>query len=318
MLRIVKEKYMPLFFLWPVIFLAGALLGVVFQKTFGVGNALRAIGISYPTSVPSGYSAVSAPLEIPEAYRGTMSLFILAGQSNMVGWASLPPDQPTDPRVFVFGNDYHWRAAIEPIDSAYNQVDKVSEDRIANYGPSLAFALASLERHPQGVIGLIPCAKNSSAIAQWQRNLSDQSLYGSCLKRARAAAVMGHISGVLFFQGETDAVDPVQYPLPEPHAFDWATLFTAFVSDLRHDLHQPELPVVFAQIAANTAPEAFTNWKVVQDQQSSVKLPMTAMITTADLPLLDGLHFTEASYRTIGERFADAYWQLLEPESSGH
>ena len=39
---------------------------------------------------------------------------------------------------------------------------------------------------------------------------------------------------------------------------------------------------------------------------------MTAMITTDDLPLLDGVHFTAESYRTIGERFAKAYWDLLQ------
>jgi hypothetical protein len=39
------------------------------------------------------------------------------------------------------------------------------------------------------------------------------------------------------------------------------------------------------------------------------------MITTSDLALADGLHFTTASYQTIGARFAAAYLPLLdEPE----
>jgi hypothetical protein len=312
MTRIIKSKHIFLFLLFGMVFLVGALAGAVIQKRIGVGNILRAVGIPYPTSMPPGDPYALSAVEIPQAYRGQMSLFILAGQSNMVGWAPVPLEEKTDQRIYTFGNDYHWRIATEPVDYAYNQVDEVSQDRIAGFGPSLAFAFASLDRQPQAVIGLIPCAKNASAIAQWQRNLSDQSLYGSCLKRVRAASAMGQIAGVLFFQGETDAQDPNQFPTPEANPFDWAELFTTFITDLRTDLNQPNLPVVFAQLGSNNAPEAFLNWEVVKQEQLSVQLPMTEMIITDDLPLLDGLHFTTESYRIIGERFAEAYWDMVQ------
>ena len=312
MIILMKSKRIFLLLLFSTVFLVGILTGAVIQKTIGIGNVLRAVGIPYPTSISPGDLYVLPTAEVPQAYRGKMSLFILVGQSNMVGWAPIPQEEKTDPRIYVFGNDYHWRVAGEPIDDAYNQVDKVSEDRIAGSGPALSFAFASLDRHPQAVIGLIPCAKNSSGIAQWQRNLSDQTLYGSCLKRARAASPMGHISGVLFLQGETDAQDPTLYPDPEPQPFDWGPLFAAFITDLRNDLHEPELPVVFAQLGHDPLSKDFPNWKIVQEQQSSIDLPMTAMITTDDLPLLDGLHFTTDSYRTIGRRFAEAYWSLVQ------
>ena len=305
-----KSKHIFPFLIFSVVFLVGILAGAVIQKMIGVGNVLRAVGIPYPTSAPGVDPDILSTAEIPVAYRGQMSLFVLAGQSNMVGWAPIPEEQKTDPRIYVFGNDYHWRIASEPIDRAYNQVDKVSEDRNAGYGPALAFAIASLDRHPRAVIGLIPCAKSSSAIAQWQRNLSDQTLYGSCLKRAQAASVMGKIAGILFFQGETDALDPILYPQPVPRPFDWATLFTALITDLRNDLHEPELPVVFAQLGSDPLSRDFLNWNIVQEQQSSIDLHMTAMITTDDLPLMDGVHFTAESYQIIGRRLADAYWDL--------
>jgi hypothetical protein len=312
MLKTTKTGRVPLAFIIGITLLVGIGIGAVFQKTLGVGNVLRTMGIPYPTTAPSVDLASLSAVEIPRAYRGQMFLFILAGQSNMIGWAPLPEGEESDPRIYVFGNDYRWRIAHEPIDDSQNQVDQVSADRIAGFGPSLAFAFASLDRHPDIVIGLIPCAKNSSAISQWQRDLSDQSLYGSCLKRAHAASPMGRVSGVLFFQGETDAQDPIQYPQPEPNPLDWSQLFIAFITDFRKDLHEPGLPVIFAQLGSNTAPEAFLNWEIVKEQQSSVQLPMTAMITTDDLPLLDGLHFTTDSYRVIGRRFADAYWELME------
>ena len=259
-----KSKRIFLLFLFSMVFLVGALAGAVIQKTIGAGNVLRAVGIPYPTSVLPEDPYIISTAEIPQVYRGQMSLFILAGQSNMVGWAPLPEEEKTDPRIYVFSNDYRWRVASEPIDQASNQVDKISEDLNAAYGPALAFALASLDRHPQTVIGLIPCAKDSTGIAQWQRNLSDQSLYGSCLKRARAASTMGRIVGILFFQGETDAQNPTLYPQPELHPFDWAQLFSAFITDLRQDLGEPDLPVVFAQLGSNPLPADFPNWQIVK------------------------------------------------------
>ncbi len=293
-----------------MVFLMGGLAGAMIQKTIGVGNILRAVGIPYPTSVPLPVNVL--PAKIPREYQGEMRLFILAGQSNMVGWAPIPDGEKTDPRIYVFGKDYQWRIADHPIEDAFNQVDMISENRIAGFGPAMDFALTSLDHHPDIVIGLIPCAKNSSGIIQWQRDLSDQSLYGSCLKRVRAASPMGEISGIMFFQGETDAQDPALYPQPEPQPSDWANLFATFITDLRNDLHEPDLPVVFAQIGTNWSPEAFPNWDIIREQQASIQLPMTTMITTDDLLLLDGLHFTSDSYRIIGNRFAEAYWSLVK------
>ena len=285
---------------------------MVVQRYVGLGNILRSVGVAYPTREPIAGSSDSPAMEIPKEHQGQMYLFILAGQSNMVGWSPIPEGEPTDPRIYLFGKDYRWRIANHPIEDTSNQVDMVSENRLAGFGPAMEFAFASLEQHPDILIGLIPCAKNSSGIIQWQRDLSDQSLYGSCLKRIRAASPMGKVAGILFFQGETDAQDPALNPQPEPYPFDWAPLFTAFMTDLRNDLHEPELPVVFAQLGADPLSQAFPNWKIVQEQQSSIDLPMLAMITTDDLPLRDGLHFTADSYRTIGRRFADAYWDLTE------
>lgn len=294
------------------VLLFGVMLGAVTQKTIGFGNVLRSMGIPYPTTIPPTISNISPVVEIPQTHQGQVRLFILAGQSNMVGWAPIPSDEQSDPRIYVFSSDYHWRIAGEPIFNAFNQVDQVSENRFAGLGPAMGFAFASLERNPELVIGLIPCAKNSSGIIQWQRDLSDQSLYGSCLKRVLAASPIGDISGILFFQGETDAADPIQYPEPEPHPAEWSQLFTTFVTDFRNDLGEPDLPTVYAQLGIDPATDAFQNWSVVKEQQASINLNRTVMIITDDLPLMDGLHFTTDSYRIIGRRFAEAYWRLVE------
>jgi hypothetical protein len=294
-----------------VFLLAGMMAGIILQKYLGLGNILRAVGIPYPTA-PAPLPTTVLSAEIPVEFQGRMHLFILAGQSNMVGWAPIPAGEKTNPRIYVFGKDYRWRLADHPIENHFNQVDTVSENSIAGFGPAMDFALTSLKRYPEIVIGLIPCAKNSSGIIEWQRNLSDQTLYGSCLKRVRAASQMGKISGLLFFQGESDAMDPNLSPTPEPHPSDWSELFVTFITDFRLDLQQPDLPVVFAQLGPNTVPEAVPNWDVIKAQQASLQLSASTMIATDDLALMDKLHFTADSYRVIGIRFAEAYWDLVE------
>ena len=155
----------------------------------------------------------------------------------MSGRGDIPqPVSVPNPRIYVFGNDYQWRLAAEPIDDPHNQIDKVSEDENAAFSPALPFAMELSSQRPELLIGLIPCAMDDTTIHNWQRNQSDQTLYGSCLKRARTASTMGTISGILFFQGESDALDPKKNPELMLSPDQWADKFAIFINDWRSDL----------------------------------------------------------------------------------
>lgn len=293
-------------------------LGILLQKYFPVGTLPGVLGTQLekmesqlnrlfktgPYNLQSG---------IPPEFQGQLSLIILAGQSNMSGADKVPKSsQNTNLRVFVFGNNYRWRIAREPIDDPKGQVDKVFEDLKAGYSPGTAFADSLVSRNQHMVIGLIPCVKWGSSIHEWQRNLSENSLYGSCLKRVRAASTMGKVAGLLFFQGESDALDPRKYPKKKLSPNNWSDKFVSFANDLRRDLSELNLPVVFAQIGNHRDLDKLINWKIVQDQQKNVKLPNSAMITTSDLALKDHVHLTAESSQIIGERFASAFWDLIQ------
>jgi hypothetical protein len=288
--------------------------GVALQKHYDFETLIRAPALKGWTSPESTqttlFPILNDALHVPAEYRGHVSLFILAGQSNMSGRGQLPPKEITHPRVFLFGNNYRWTIAREPIDDPTGQVDEVSKDDDAGVGPGLAFAISLLKRKPKMLIGLIPCAKGSSSIQAWQRNLSDNTLYGSCLKRIRAASTMGKIVGMLFFQGESDALDPKRFPKRSPSAFSYATKFASFVDDLRKDVSLLNMPVIFAQLGSHKEPHDYVNWNIVKEQQRTSKLVCALMITTDDLALADELHFTTESYRIVGERFVEAYLRL--------
>ena len=121
---------------------------------------------------------------------------------------------------------------------------------------------------------------------------------------------MGKIAGLLFFQGEADAIGPTRYAERVRSAFDYTTKFSAFVHEFRNDVSLSTLPVVFAQIGTNTAPDVFVNWNTIKTQQKMSGLPCSAMVTTDDLPLKDEVHFTTESYQIIGQRYAEALVKL--------
>jgi hypothetical protein len=287
-----------------IVLTSGAFMtGVWAQKSMGFGNILRSLGLDY-TAGEQEYYQPTVPLDeilakekigLPDELVGKMSLFVMAGQSNMSGKGTLPEMQHVNYHIYVFGNDYRWRLALEPIDSPI----------------ALSFATNLHALEPERIFGLIPCAKGETSIMEWQQNDSDQSLYGSCLKRIRAAGLAGQVDGIIFFQGEADTVNPDMAPHLPLAVNNYAEMFEKYVTDMRADLDDPNLPVVFAQIGSNKNSEKYVNWTIIQQQQESVMLACSAMITSDDLELRDEIHYTTSSYLIIGERFANAFRSLL-------
>ncbi|MGB3299011.1 MAG: sialate O-acetylesterase, partial [Phormidesmis sp.] len=293
-----------------LILACGIGLGVGLQRYFEVSaktvGLLQKAGFSRYFSAPTEAFAESlSDSAIADQLQGKLKLYVLVGQSNMVGAAELPNDIQASANVFTFGNDYRWEKATELVDNPANQVDSVSEDPEPGFGPALTFAKTLVAGDSNQLIGLIPCAKDGSSISDWQRNMSDQTLYGSCLKRVRAASSMGEVSGILFFQGEADTIDPQQFPALQPDAKAWAEKFALFAYNFRQDVGKPDLPLVYAQLGQPADLEGLPNWDLVKAQQKNIQIPNAKMIETADLPM-QGIHFTVDSYKVIGQRFADA------------
>ncbi|NJM97007.1 MAG: sialate O-acetylesterase [Phormidesmis sp. RL_2_1] len=164
-------------------------LGIGLQKSFDISaqavNLLQQAGLVRPDGGDGSADVLSDAVEstVPERLQGKLKLYVLVGQSNMVGAARVPDDINPSANIYTFGNDYRWAVATEPVDSARNQIDRVSADPAAGFGPALTFAKTLVAEDSNQLIGLIPCAKDGSSITDWQRSLSSQSLYGSCLKR---------------------------------------------------------------------------------------------------------------------------------------
>ncbi|NQE60989.1 sialate O-acetylesterase [Caulobacter sp. RHG1] len=238
-------------------------------------------------------------------------VYLLTGQSNMSGRglveALTAAERTADPAIQVYGNDEQVRPALDPLDDATGQVDAVSSDAgLAAVGPGLFFARATQTLRPKPIL-LVPCAKGGSSMAQWTPGGGRDTLYGSCLARARA--VGGKPKGILWYQGETDAgqADSAQA---------WRAAFETLVARFRADLGAKLLPIVIVQLAdppspAISAPKTYPGWAAIQAVQAGPLPTCVAMVSAQGLPKKpDDLHLTTAAQRDLGPRLAQAMDKL--------
>ncbi len=220
----------------------------------------------------------------------------------------LPDGFPEHPeRLMMFSNAWEWVPAKEPVDNSAGQVDTVSKDPIEGLvGPGVAFADTLADALPPYItIALVPCALGDTYASQWLPDVTQPprtTLYGSCVARALEASREGELAGLLWYQGESDALNSADATM-------WGSrtqqIFDAFRSDLGSDL-----PIVYAQLASLTPSRASTwlYWDAVKIQQALLQRRGQVMIETIDVQLnADGLHVSTAGHLILGPRFARAW-----------
>lgn len=238
-----------------------------------------------------------------------LDLYILAGQSNMVGLErpAVWPRFVHEDKIWLFGNDLNWHPGQEPTDDPFLAIQPYPVNQSVNPGisPGMAFADAMVEANGRPV-GLIPCAQGGSKIAHWQPGGLTDTLYGACLAMVKQAFPMGRVRGVLFWQGEGDTTR-------DELVNAWAAGFANLIAALRVDLGNPDLPVVFAQIGPSAGRWDTPQWRALQAVQAAFRAPNVAMISTFDLPLIDGdeVHVTGYGQFKAGRRFAEKMLELV-------
>ncbi|KAJ0500321.1 putative sialate O-acetylesterase domain, SGNH hydrolase superfamily [Helianthus annuus] len=188
-------------------------------------------------------------LHLASAYGSTSkgkSIILLAGQSNMSGrggvhnntWDGVVPlqSQP-NPSILRLTANLTWVEAREPL---HKDIDVHAT---CGVGPGMAFANRLLQRDPGlGPLGLVPCAvggPRGTSISEWGRGTF---LYKQLLRRAKVARRDGgSISGMLWYQGESDTVSEVDARM---YKMRLVNLFR----NLRADLGTPLLPIVHVRL----------------------------------------------------------------------
>ena len=262
----------------------------------------------YPkTSTPAAKARKKAKADPPPAEPTAaadepqnLQIYVLMGQSNMAGRGLLEKTrEPLHPKILMLTKEERWEPASEPL-----HFDK----SIAGAGLGASFALRMAAAEPQAMIGLVPCAVGGTPLSRWQKGAD---LYEQALKRIRAAQKAGIVRGVLWHQGENDALDLQQ-------AESYGRRLAEMVNDLRQDTGNSQLPFVAGTLGDFLSDDAAGNpshWRTVNAQL--LLLPgltsRTAIVDASGLkPKSDGVHFDTPSLRTLGERYATAMLKLQQ------
>jgi hypothetical protein len=220
-----------------------------------------------------------------------IQVFLLAGQSNMVGRGQPISDGtgPVDPDLLLYRNGA-WEVAQDPLGP--------DKDKERGVGPGMTFGLGVLSHEPPGTqVGLIMCARGSTSIGAWKHG---SGAFNSCRGMARDAG--GTVAGIVFLQGEFESKS-------EERASRWQRRFELVERDFQKMVGP--VPFVLGQIGNIDRPNA----QQVRDQQAAAdaEFPAVTLVPSIDLPLQpDGIHFTVDAAKTLGYRYADAWWSLSQ------
>lgn len=244
-------------------------------------------------------STEEKPKEISS--RDNLWVFILAGQSNMVGHANVEgQDTIADKRVLTINYKGELILAKEPL--------HFYEDGRTGLGCGLAFGKALLKDIPDSVqILLIPAAISASSISQW---LNDSLFKGVRLlsnfrEKVETGMKYGTIKGILWHQGESDAN-------PEGIKFYKERLAKLF-SEFREATKNEKLPVLLGELGSFSKNRENYNKINNEIRKYSEQDKNSVLIRTDDLKDTgDNIHFNSESQRILGKRYAEGYMKVKD------
>jgi len=226
-------------------------------------------------------------------------LWVIAGQSNAVGYGHGAVVDPPMLGVSVFGGDEVWRLATHPIfDPTETRHPANRDGGWVDVSPWLAFGTGIFTG--AGVpVGLIPAALGGSPLSAWDPgNPEGAYLYENMLSLIDAAG--GRVAGMAWYQGESDANAEL--------AATYLARFTRFVAAFRARCGAG-LPVLTAQLNRyfdSADPAQGRAWSAIREAQrrAARAIPGVAAVPTLDLGLSDAIHTSAVGNVVLGERFA--------------
>ncbi|HLO59779.1 MAG TPA: sialate O-acetylesterase [Bacteroidales bacterium] len=241
----------------------------------------------------------------------TFHIYLMFGQSNMEGAGTIEPrDRLINPRVWMMQDSTcpnldrvygQWYPAAPPLNRCWGKL-----------GPGDSFGRMLGEQAPAYVskIGLINVSVSGCNIFIYKKGCPDgldqisQGIPFSCgytwlLDLAKKAQKAGVIKGIIFHQGETNNTDQT-----------WKSTVKQIVSDLKSDLGLGDIPFLAGELLYAEYGSCCSAHNVEINKLPAI-IPNAHVISAAGLPGADYAHFTSASYRTFGERYARKMLKLV-------
>jgi sialate O-acetylesterase len=273
----------------------------------------------------------------PAADKG--DLWFIGGQSNMCGFGTLKENIKPDPRILFFAAKAdQWIPACEPLNSLFyphgdphGMVPDYTRLPVGGAGLGMFFA-EQVVKHTARPLGIIGVATGGPAAKTWSPEFPEKPvpgdtyprryIYQPLVKRIIQAGGWGRLKGVVWYQGESDAVE-----LPSA-AKVYEQSLAQFIDRLRIDTGNPDLPFIIVQIDRQVstlspgqpgksklgeevpdALAAYTEaWEHVREVQRQMadKRENVYLVSAIDLgDMVDPIHLEYESFRKLGPRIAE-------------
>lgn len=233
-----------------------------------------------------------------------LHIFIMAGQSNMAGRAHVEPcDTIPNRRIITIDKDLNWIYAKEPL--------HFYEPNVAGLDCGMSFASHLLDSLPDSIsIGLIPCAVGFTTVEQWQNNETVRgiTLMDNFMSKLNYASNFGKIKGILWHQGESNAIDS---------CFE---TYTSRVDSLVIALKMnfcDSIPIFIGELGHYTSIKRQKKWDALNTNIHKVEKDMHDVFVVNSYGLKhngDLVHFDSESQREMGYRYAEEYLKFIRSD----
>ena len=214
-------------------------------------------------------------------------VFIMAGQSNMIGRATFDNGATHPSNVYQYNQSGQVVAASNPLDHR----DPTNGDM----GLDITFSIQYMNENPDVDLIFIPVAEGGTGFATNDWNVGD-TVYEAMVTRTNAAFAANtdwQLKGFLWHQGEADksATDRANYSTA------WNAMINNFIS---RTVMTSDTPVVLGGLFNNGA-DAVAMSTVIEGVADA--RDYTTFVDASALTSFDNLHFDAASLRTIGTQY---------------
>jgi len=232
----------------------------------------------------------------------TTKVFLLAGQSNMVGWSSNSglPQELQQPRPDI---QVYWNGVWDDLQPGLG-------GNSSYFGPEITFGRDIVDAQPgESVVFVKYSVSGTSLWNDWRATDGvEYTNFMNAVDNALLSISEPEIIGMIWMQGESDAYSPHS---TLEYAQNYEQNLTDFIQHIRTDFDVPDLPFVIGQISQSPV----WVWAgIVRQAQLNVSqtVPNTTLVITDELGLkADGMHYDANGTVTLGTHFANAAKNLV-------
>lgn len=231
-------------------------------------------------------------------------VFIIAGQSNAVGYARGAYENSFDDRIHNFKLSDEWDIASHPLNNLSGYKGDIKRDS-GEYSQHITMA-KKIITHTGIPIAFIPCAVGGTEISRWNKRYNGD-LYYDMLRRVSASRTSP--IGVIWCQGANDTFSEEKSQL-------YYQSLKELISDIREDIKNTNLKFFIYQInrcmCASQDRDLF--WDRVREAQRKVAYEDENVYVVSSFGaglMEDKIHNSPSGCDLIGERMASVVLKNL-------